>query len=288
MTSPEQQRVILVTGANRGIGFLVVKKLAEESSSNSTVILLGSRDLKLGQDAFIQLNSPSNVHVLQLNTSSEESIIRAIDEIEQKYGGQLDVVINNAAISTTEITVDVARELFKTNYYGIKMLNEYLVPLMRECGRIVNVSNRYGSMILQQASQALREKYTSLTLTKDQLDHLVEDFISAIETNSLESLGYNSQPKFFVYGITKAALNALTQIEAREWSSIKNVLVVSVSPGFCATDMTGHAASARSATLGADSILYVVNTPRNELENGGFYHDGKQIPLINEPLPKEQ
>lgn len=288
MSSTEQQRVILVTGANRGIGFLVVKKLVEESSPNSTVILLGSRDLERGEDAFKRLNSPSNVHVLQLNTSSQESIIRAIDEIKQKYGGQLDVVINNAAISTTEMTVNVARELFKTNYYGIKIFNEYLVPLMREYGRIVNVSNRYGSMILQQASQALQEKYTSPTLTIDQLDHLVDDFISAIETKSLESLGYNSQPKFFVYGISKAALNALTQVEAREWSSIKNLLVVGVSPGFCATDMTGYSASARSATFGAESILYVVNTSRNELENGGFYHDGKQIPLINEFLPKDQ
>ena len=86
MSSTEQQRVILVTGANRGIGFLVVKKLVEASSSNSTVILLGCRDLQRGQDAFIQLNCPSNVHVLQLNTSSRESIIRAIDEIKQKYG----------------------------------------------------------------------------------------------------------------------------------------------------------------------------------------------------------
>ena len=159
---------------------------------------------------------------------------------------------------------------------------------MREYGRIVNVSNRYGNMILQQASQALQEKYASPTLTKDQLECLVEEFISAIGTNSLKSLGYNSQSKFFVYGVTKAALNALTQVEAREWSTTKNLLVVGVTPGFCATDMTGYAASARSAILGADSILYVVNTSRNELENGGFYYDGKRIPLINESLPNDQ
>jgi NAD(P)-dependent dehydrogenase (short-subunit alcohol dehydrogenase family) len=93
------------------------------------MILLGSRDLKRGCDAFIQLNSPSNIHVIQLDTSSRESIIRAIDEIKQKYGGQLDVVINNAAISSREINVDTARVLFNTNYYGIKILNEHVIPL---------------------------------------------------------------------------------------------------------------------------------------------------------------
>ncbi|CAF4571247.1 unnamed protein product, partial [Rotaria socialis] len=115
MSSTEQKRMILVTGANRGIGFLIVKKLAKDSPSN---------------------RSPSNVHVLQLDTSSRESIIRAKDEIKQKYGGQLDVVINNAAVTMKDLNVNAAREILGTNYYGVKILNEYLFPLMREGGRI--------------------------------------------------------------------------------------------------------------------------------------------------------
>ncbi|CAF0839528.1 unnamed protein product [Adineta steineri] len=54
--SSAKQRVILVTGANKGIGFEVIKKLLEESSASSNnLILLGSRDLKRGQDALLQL-----------------------------------------------------------------------------------------------------------------------------------------------------------------------------------------------------------------------------------------
>jgi carbonyl reductase 1 len=287
MSTTEYKRWILVTGANKGIGFWIVKKLAEESPPDSTTILLGSRDLKRGQDAFLQLNSPSNVHVIQLDTSSQESIIHAIDEIKEKYNGQLDVVINNAAISTTEITISTARELFKTNYYGIKILNECLFPLMRQNGRIVNVSSRTGTVILQESSRTLQEKYTSSTLTTDQLDQLVEDFITAIETNNVENLGYNLKSTFLVYGVTKASLNALTQIEARQWSNKKNLLVVSATPGLCSTDMTENTPKGRSPELGANSILYVVNAPRNELENGGFYRDGQQLPLINQRVRKD-
>ncbi|UJR20147.1 hypothetical protein I4U23_023279 [Adineta vaga] len=277
MSMNKEKHSILVTGANRGIGFVVVKKLLENSSSNNTTILLGSRDLKRGHDALIQLNSPSNVHVLQLDTSSHESIIHAIDEIKQNYGGHIDIVINNAAISTTEISVPTARELFATNYYGIKKLNEYIIPLMQPNGRIINVSSRVGLNTLQESSEAIQEKFTSSTLTQDQLDQLVEDFISGIETNNLENLGYNSKSKFFVYGVSKMALNTLTKIEARQWSNTKNLLFLSVTPGFCATDMTNHASDARSAEAGADSILYVVNAPQNELQNGGFYRDGLQL-----------
>ena len=285
MSSIKLQRIILVTGANKGIGFFLVKKLVEESSPNNTIILLGSRDLKRGLDALVQLNSPSNVHVLQLDTSSRESILHAIDEIKQKYGDEIDVVINNAAITTTEITVSTARELFNTNYYGIKILNENIIPLMRQNGRIINVSSRVGTLVLQDASQELQQKYTSSTLTQDQLDQLVENFISAIETNSLEQLGYNPKVDYFVYGVTKTVLNALTQVEARQWSNAKNLLVVSVTPGLCATDMARHMPNARSPELGADSILYVINTPKNELENGGFYRDGHQLSLVNYSMP---
>ncbi|CAF1370595.1 unnamed protein product, partial [Rotaria sp. Silwood1] len=55
------QRVILVIGANKGIGFEVIKKLVQQPSSTSNdLILLGSRDLKRGKDALSQLGSPTN------------------------------------------------------------------------------------------------------------------------------------------------------------------------------------------------------------------------------------
>jgi NAD(P)-dependent dehydrogenase (short-subunit alcohol dehydrogenase family) len=142
MSSTKQQRVILVTGANKGIGFYVVKKLLNESSSDDTLILLGSRDLNRGQDALEQLGSPSNVHLLQLDISSIESINQAVSEIKEKYDGQLDIIINNAGVAIEEVTVEVARTTFAVHYYGIKLLNEQLFPLIRKNGRIINVSSR--------------------------------------------------------------------------------------------------------------------------------------------------
>jgi NAD(P)-dependent dehydrogenase (short-subunit alcohol dehydrogenase family) len=275
----QQQRVILVTGANKGLGFEVVKKLIKEpSSSKNDLILLGSRDLKRGQDAIKQLGSPSNVHLLQLDTSSPSSIAQATNEIKQKYGGKLDILINNAGIITHEKTIDAARSVFATNYYGIRTLNEHLSPLIKENGRIVNVASEVGAWALHEMSSDLQKKYKSLTLTKEQLDALVGDFISAIGSNRLEEFGYDSKLPYLIYGTSKAALIALTRVEAREWSGAKNVLVLSVTPGLCKTDLSNHAPEARSAELGADSILFPVNAPPNELENGQFYQDGQQKP----------
>jgi NAD(P)-dependent dehydrogenase (short-subunit alcohol dehydrogenase family) len=191
MSSTKQQRVIIVTAANKGIGLELVKKLAKESPVNNNVILLGSRDLKRGQDALVRLGSPPNIHLLQFDISSEESIARATDEIKSKYSGQLNVIINNAAIGEAEVTVNLDREMFCINYSGIKTLNEHLFPLIQENGRVINVTSGCGPILLYEASKDLQEKYSLSTLTIEELDRLVEDFILAIERNSLEELGYN-------------------------------------------------------------------------------------------------
>ncbi|UJR34719.1 hypothetical protein I4U23_027496 [Adineta vaga] len=277
----EQKRVILVTGANKGIGFEIVKKLLEQSSSKTTdIILLGSRDIKRGQDAIQQLGSPTNVHLLQLDTSSKESIIAATNEIKQKYNGHLDILINNAAIAPKENSIEAVRSAFATNYYGVKMLNENLIPLLRKNGRVVNVASAVGPLVSYLFSKELQEKYTSPTLTTQELDHIVQDFLSAVESHNLERLGYSSEIPFPAYTVSKAALIALTRSQAREYSNDKNISIYAVCPGFCATDLNNHAVGSRSAALGADSVLYVINTPTNELENGAFYQDGKKLPQV--------
>ncbi|UJR12149.1 hypothetical protein I4U23_016326 [Adineta vaga] len=277
-TVKQQQRIILVTGANRGLGFEVVKKLLKQSSANNDLILLGCRDLKRGQDAIKELGSPSNVQALQLDTSSPDSIVQATNEIKQKYGGKLDILINNAAIVSGELTVADARQVFATNYYGIKLINQNLSPLIREHGRIVNVTSEVGAWVLHDISIDLQNKYTSSTLTEEQIDALVEEFISAIGTKRYEDIGYHSKIPFIIYGVSKTALTALTRVQARQWSGAKGVLVVAVCPGYCATDMNKGRPGARPAELGADSILHAAMTPAKELENGAFYQDGEKKP----------
>lgn len=193
-------------------------------SYNNDIILLGSQDVQRGQDALKKLNSPSNVQLFQLDTSSNESISHAVNEIKQKYGGQLDILINNAALLTQELTANAGRELLQTNYYGVKTLNEQLFPLLRENARVVNVSSGVGPWALYDYSKELQEKYLSPTLTIEQLDRLVEGFISAIEINHLKTLGYESKSPTIVYKFSKVVLYALSRIQARQWTGKKKIL----------------------------------------------------------------
>ena len=198
-----------------------------------------------------------------------------MNEIKQKYGGKLDIIMNNAGIATFEKTDDAARKIFATNYFGVKLLNQHLSPFIRENGRIINVASEVGAWTLHEMSNDLQNKYKSPTLTEEQIDALLKDFISALESNTVGKLGYNEKSPYLIYGTSKAALIALTRVEAREWSGAKNVLVLSVCPGYCATDLNHNAPGARPAELGADSILHPATAPTNELVNGQFYQDGQ-------------
>lgn len=166
------QRVFLVTGANKGIGFEVVRKLAVNHPTD--LILLGSRDQKRGEEARAQLGSPSNVKVLTLDTSSNKSIERAKQEIEKKYGGHLDVLINNAAIYNRETGIKVLKDIFNTNFYGVKQMNDAMSPLLRDSGRIVNVSSGLGATAMKHCSRALKAKFLDPNLTETQLQQLFE------------------------------------------------------------------------------------------------------------------
>lgn len=281
--SKQDKRLILVTGANRGIGLCVVKKLLDHFPYENTILLMGCRDMEKGRNALEKLASPPHVHLIELDMGSIASIMKAVHYIKENYWNQIDILINNAAILEQPGTLERAREVFNTNYYGIKLLNEHLLPIMKDNGRIINVSSQIGPMILAQSSQVLQEKYTSKTLTDTELDQLVDEFIVATMSNTFEELGYHVESLPALYGVSKLALNALTYIQARDWSTTKRLTIVSVSPGFCATDMTQNqnTATARSPELGADSIMNAILISPENIVNGGFYRDGQLLPFIS-------
>jgi carbonyl reductase 1 len=72
----------------------------------------------------------------------------------------LDIIINNAGIASIDSSLEKAQEMFLTNYYGVKFVNEYLIPLLRDNGRVVNVASESGASTLNRVSKDLQNKYT--------------------------------------------------------------------------------------------------------------------------------
>ena len=90
--------ILLITGANTGIGYETVKSLLQ--SSTPYTILLSGRSLEKANTAAEELRkefpeTPSTIVTLQIDVEDDESISKAFQLVEGEYG-RIDVLINNA------------------------------------------------------------------------------------------------------------------------------------------------------------------------------------------------
>lgn len=226
------QKIALVTGANRGIGFAVAKGLLQQGLT----VLVAARDAQKGQIATQTLKAFGQAVFLHLDVADPTSIAAAKEEVAAKFG-QLDVLINNAAINyDTHQQVDNAdlvevQTTLNVNLLGAWGMIQTFLPLLKKApaARIVNVSSGSGSLASQNGSTP-------------------------------------------AYSISKLALNGLTMAFAAQLQP-QGIAVNSVCPGWVRTDM-GGAGAPRSPEEGADTIIWAALL-ENAKETGKFFRDRK-------------
>ncbi|WP_129663470.1 SDR family NAD(P)-dependent oxidoreductase, partial [Phytoactinopolyspora endophytica] len=151
-------RIALVTGANQGMG----KQVAKELVSDGVAVFVGSRDLARGEKAAAEIGDGATA--LQLDVTDAASIARAAERI-QGEAGRLDLLVNNAGISTTRtdvqdmemlralskpsvVPLDEVRAVWEVNVFGALAVCQAMLPLLRKSSdaRIVNVTSAQGSL----------------------------------------------------------------------------------------------------------------------------------------------
>ena len=245
----DESTIALVTGANRGIGRAIAESLADLGMT----VLLAARDGGLGEQAAAELRSDGgDAHAIVLDVTVPATIRSAAEQITSRFG-RLDVLVNNAGISAplgvqTPGTADLAavRAVFETNFFGVIMVTDALLPLLRRsrAARIVNVSSVVGSLY-------------------DMTDP--DHYMSTL-------------PGAAAYPTSKTALNALT-VQYAKTLAADHILVNAVAPGACATDFTKHLPRriTRTAAQGAQ-IAVRMATIGPDGPTGGFFDDDGPVP----------
>lgn len=152
--------IILVTGGNAGIGYEIVKALAQTNPSNYQ-ILLGCRDTSKGEEAASSLGAPINVNPIQLDIEDDESVERAFLAIQQVFG-KLDILINNAGTAAQYLPKDATlrqkfEHTFSVNVSSQAVLTERLKPLLDKAKlpKVIFVSSILGSLEWSLAQEQL-------------------------------------------------------------------------------------------------------------------------------------
>ncbi len=135
--------IILVTGANGGIGFEIAKGVAMEKHT----LIMGCRSLERGDAArrkIVESTGNSDVHLFLLDLASFKSIRQFADELGKQFS-RIDILINNAGVFTMEKgrTVDGFEFTMGINFLGTFLLTNLLLPHIKKAdnGRIVNVTS---------------------------------------------------------------------------------------------------------------------------------------------------
>jgi NAD(P)-dependent dehydrogenase (short-subunit alcohol dehydrogenase family) len=224
------KRQALITGANKGIGLAIARKLAQEGLA----VWIGARDPVRGGNAVRALVGEGlDANLLEIDVADDGSVLRAAAQLSARIGA-LHVLVNNAgiildgALPPSDVPIEAMKATYEVNLFGPIRVTQAFLPLLKAAGdaRVVNMSSGLGSLTL------------------------ITDPTSIY--SSVNTLGYTS---------SKVALNAVTVAFARELEP-HGIKVNAVEPGNVRTDLNGNsgvltpeegaATAVRMAMIGSD------------------------------------
>lgn len=265
-------KTILVTGANRGIGFEICRQLDLMGHQ----VILGSRDLLKGQEAAMKLSD--RITVKQLDVTEPESVALLYDYFSDTFG-KLDVLINNAALGESAVDkqmqgISSVIGFIDLNLKPIGKIARKLTPALRKAGAlnqrpdIINVEPDHIRKIME------TNFYSALSM--------IQVFIPLLEKSNdgriINISSGNGQlknlpPDYPAYSLSKAGLNAMTIMFSKALET-KGIKVNAMCPGWVKTDMGGPNAP-RNVDEGAQTAIWLATEP--QIPTGKFFRDCKVI-----------
>jgi NAD(P)-dependent dehydrogenase (short-subunit alcohol dehydrogenase family) len=237
-------KTAVVTGANKGIGREIARRLATMGFK----VWLGARDAGRGMAAEQELRAEGlDVQWLALDVTQDDSVAAAAKTVAAEGPG-LDVLVNNAGIAInyelppSEQHLADIRATYEVNVFGPIRVTQAFLPLLlaAPAARIVMVSSSTGSI-----------------------------------GRALDSGTPNHAVNLLGYGSSKTALNAITVAFARELGP-SGIKINAAAPGYTATDLNGFKGH-RTVQQAAEIVIHLATLDADG-PNAGYFNDDGPLP----------
>jgi NAD(P)-dependent dehydrogenase (short-subunit alcohol dehydrogenase family) len=226
--------IALVTGASSGIGKATAERLA---AAGYKVYGTSRRGAQTSQRSF---------EMLSLDVTSDESVAAAVAEVI-RLDGRIDLLVNNAGFGVApagaeESSIEQAKSIFETNFFGVVRMTRAVVPYMRQQGggRIINIGSVLGFLPMPYGALYAATKH-AIEGYSESLDHELRT--RGIRVSIVEP-AYTKTPFDANFLQPDATLDAYREIRAAVSRRVKEVMTTADEPGVVANTVLKAATAA--------------------------------------------
>jgi len=177
-----KDRIALVTGANKGIGYEIAQQFGEKGYH----VLIGARNAEAGKQAAASLQKGgAAADFVEIDVSDPASIQKAASAVAAKFD-HLDALVNNAAImedkaNITELPDDLFLRTLTTNTLGPLRVTQAFLPLLVKSSRasVVNMSSGLGQL------SDMGDTHPAYSISKTALNAVTRQFAAALRDKGI-------------------------------------------------------------------------------------------------------
>jgi NAD(P)-dependent dehydrogenase (short-subunit alcohol dehydrogenase family) len=253
-----KNKIVLITGANRGLGLETAKQLAKKGA---TLLLVGRNLAELldAQRQVISFSSNENVHIFIADLSSHEQIKVLSEQIHGQFE-RIDVLLNNAGAVFADfgLTVDGLERTIGVDHFSYFLLSYYLLDLLKksEAGRIINVAS--------DSHYAGKIDFESFTQNKGYF------VLKAYEQAKLANV-------LFTFQLAEKLKDTKITVNALHPGRVKTEIGNRHQPWYISTFWSLFIfLTAVSVKKGAETQIYLASSPEVNGISGKYYSNSKQ------------
>lgn len=280
-------KVAVVTGANQGLGFALVRRLGQILGKQG-IVYLTARDRQRGEAAVKQLQAEGlspDCHLLDV--TDETSVTALADVLKQRFGG-VDIFISNAAarISPAVPISQQVAQFINTNNHGTYRIIKAFMPLLKEGGRFLVVASAFGS--LQHLAGQLHHKFDVSQATLEDIEAVMAEYVQLVEADQAVQAGWPEWINIPSKIGQVAAMKVMARLMKDE-AERRDILINAVCPGLVDTAASrpwfADMSAAQSPDQAAVDVVWLATLPAGTREPYGELVQHRQvIPFFPIPL----